>query len=141
MLVGVNRERRSELLAAADTGALLELAERCLNRNEFRVEMPPRTGLVLLQLRDPITGERFYLAEVVVTEATVESNGHTGWSLRMGTDRLAALAAAVCDVEIEAAGPWADEVVALCTHTAAAADERDKQEEALMRLTDMVVTR
>ncbi|MFF0457831.1 phosphonate C-P lyase system protein PhnG [Nocardia africana] len=137
----MNRERRSELLATADAVALLELAERCLMRTQVRVQSPPRTGVVLLQLRDPIAGEPFDLTEVVASEALVESGGHTGWSLRLGTDRLAALAAAVCDVEVESAGALADEIVSLCEHTAQVASERENRTEARLRLTDMVATR
>jgi len=40
--------------------------------------------------------------------------GHRGWCMRLGRDRLAALAGAVCDAVANAGGPLAHDVAELC---------------------------
>jgi alpha-D-ribose 1-methylphosphonate 5-triphosphate synthase subunit PhnG len=111
-------EERSELLAAAEPADLVALAERCLDRyGEPQLLIAPETGLVMLQVREPVQRERFHLGEVVVTRAEVHLAGHRGWSMRLGRDRLAALAGAVCDAAANAGGPLAAEVDALCERT------------------------
>lgn len=120
--------RRVELLAVADAADVIELSERALARpgiaESLAVLHRPETGTVVLQVREPVCRERFHLGEVVVTRAEVAIDGARGWSMRMGTDRVATLAAALCDAI--AASPrdeWHDlasEVEALCTRT----DER-----------------
>jgi alpha-D-ribose 1-methylphosphonate 5-triphosphate synthase subunit PhnG len=109
------RERRAELLAAAEPSELVALADRCLTHPPEPVVLaPPEVGLVVLQVREPVADERFYLGEVVVTRAEVEVDGVHGWSMRLGDDQVAALAGAVCDAEAEAVRPLADDVEALC---------------------------
>lgn len=111
-------EERAELLAVADGVRLVELAEACIAlHGEPVVLVAPETGLVMLQVREPVCEERFHLGEVVVTRAEVAIAGGHGWSMRLGTDRLAALAAAVCDAVADAGARLADEVDDLCLRT------------------------
>ncbi|MGH9185365.1 MAG: phosphonate C-P lyase system protein PhnG [Acidimicrobiales bacterium] len=110
-------ERRTELLAIADRDALVGLAQRCLPAREVEMTLPPETGTLLLEVREPVVGERFHLGEVLVTRAEVRVGTAAGWAMRMGDDRAATLAAAVCDAEVEAGRPLAGEVLALCDAT------------------------
>lgn len=124
-----SREERAELLAVADTGALVPLAEACLAAHgDPVVVVSPEVGLVMLQVREPVCEERFHLGEVVVTRAEVVLAGARGWAMRMGTDRVATLAAAVCDAVATADVELADDVHELChrTRTARATAERDE---------------
>ena len=117
---GWGRDRRTELLAVADRSALLDLADRCLARGPKPVIVsPPTTGMVLLEVREPVEHLRFHLGDVVVTRAEVAVHGARGWSMRLGDDRKATLAAAICDAEAEGGGSFTDRVVALCEETAA----------------------
>jgi alpha-D-ribose 1-methylphosphonate 5-triphosphate synthase subunit PhnG len=117
-------ERRAELLARAPAAAVVALADRCVAGDEITIVAGPEVGMVMMTVREPIARERFHLGEVLVTRAEVELGGHRGWSMRMGDDRLATLAAAVLDAEVAAARPGAADVVELCRLTAAA--ERDE---------------
>lgn len=111
-------EERAELLALADEHHLVELADACLAAHgDPIVLVAPETGLVMLQVREPVCEERFHLGEVVVTRAEVSLAGGHGWSMRMGTDRVAALAAAVCDAVADADARLAAEVRELCVRT------------------------
>jgi alpha-D-ribose 1-methylphosphonate 5-triphosphate synthase subunit PhnG len=122
----VTREERWELLAAADAEELIELADACLAADpppELTVLVPPRTGCVTAQVRDPIRRERFLLGDVLACTAEVALGGTRGWAMRLGDDRAAALAMAICD----AAGDT-PAVADLCRRVAARAAERDAAE-------------
>lgn len=111
-------EERAQLLAVAASDDLVALAERCLDlHGEPQLLIAPETGLVMLQVREPVRRERFHLGEVVVTRAEVHLGGQRGWSMRLGRDRLATLAGAICDAVAYGGGPLADEVADLCRRT------------------------
>jgi alpha-D-ribose 1-methylphosphonate 5-triphosphate synthase subunit PhnG len=120
-------ERRAELLSAATREELVPLAERLLNEGalgEPAVPVPPEVGMVMVQVREPVAGERFYLGEVLVTRCGAEVAGSGGWSMRGDDDRVAALAAALLDAVAAAGLPESAEVAGLC----AAVDERRRRE-------------
>lgn len=119
--ISLDRDERAELLAVADPDALGQLARWCIARLGEPVSgLPPETGLVMLQVREPVRRERFHLGEVVVSRAEVEwTERAIGWSMRLGTDRAAALAAAVCDGAAAIDPEAAVAVDQLCRRTAA----------------------
>jgi len=73
---------------------------------------------VVTQVRDTVAEERFILGDVMVTQAEVERHGAYGWSMRLGSDRMAALAGAILAAEWQAGGPRATEIEALADRTA-----------------------
>lgn len=92
------RTRRAASLAVADRDELVELADSLIARlGEPTVVAQPEVGTVMMQVREPVCRERFHLGEVVVSRAEVLWHGSSGWAMRLGTDRVATLAAAVCD--------------------------------------------
>lgn len=106
----LTRERRCELLAVATREEIAPVAERTLEAvgtERLSVIHRPEVGMVMLQVREPVAGERFYLGEVLVTRCMVEIDGVGGWAMRGGEDRIAALAGAVLD-----AGAAIDPVIA-----------------------------
>jgi alpha-D-ribose 1-methylphosphonate 5-triphosphate synthase subunit PhnG len=111
-------ERRAELLAAARPDDLVALADRITAGAACRVDRQPEVGMVVLEVREPVAGERFHLTEVLVTQARVTVDGAPGWAMRTGDDRLATLAAAVCDGAVEAGHAMAADVERLCAATA-----------------------
>ncbi|CAN5250963.1 hypothetical protein BH24ACT1_BH24ACT1_03320 [soil metagenome] len=133
----LNRERRAELLAASDPIELAALAERCLESATPTLVTGPEVGMVMLQVREPVARERFYLGEVLVTRAEVDLDGAQGWAMVMGSDRVRALAAAVCDAEVQGDRAWAGEVQALCESTERAISEADVRERAELAATEV----
>jgi alpha-D-ribose 1-methylphosphonate 5-triphosphate synthase subunit PhnG len=115
-----SREERAALLALARTEELVGLADACLADGVVpRVLRAPEVGCVATQVTEPIAGERFLLGDVLAVQAEVELAGARGWAMRLGDDRAAALAAAICDAEVQAGRPHAEDVVALCGRVAA----------------------
>lgn len=134
------RERRCELLAAADAAALVALAERCVEDGaKVTVLAGPEVGVVALQVREPIVRERFHLGEVLVAQVEVDVDGSGGWAMRMGGDRVAALAAAILDAVAAAPGPHplAAQVEQLCDATEAALRAADEREWAQVAPTEV----
>jgi alpha-D-ribose 1-methylphosphonate 5-triphosphate synthase subunit PhnG len=98
----LSREERAGLLARATREELEPLAEQVLARSGTPIVLAgPEVGMTMMQVREPVAEERFYLGEVLVTQVEVEFAGHRGWCLRLGDDRQAALAAAVLDAAAE----------------------------------------
>ncbi len=88
---------RSGLLAAADAAELISLADRLIEQHgEPSVIHPPEVALLAMQVREPVERTRFQLGDVLVTSAEVMIAGAEGWAMRMGGDRAATLAAAIC---------------------------------------------
>jgi alpha-D-ribose 1-methylphosphonate 5-triphosphate synthase subunit PhnG len=125
------RERRSELLAATAPARLVPLADRCLQDEGVTLDLRsgPAVGTVSLEVREPVLGQRFILGDILVTSAEVEWRGKRGWATLLGRDRAAALAAAVCDAEAEAGGPFSADVEALCAETELMLQQAGQDEE------------
>lgn len=114
----LERGRRCELLAAADTGELLAVAEACIEATAPPLALVgPEVGTVAMTVREPVETTRFQLGDVLVTRSEVEHRGVRGWAVRMGDDRPGALAAAICDAEAAAAGPQTSTIDELCRRT------------------------
>lgn len=108
----------SSELNQADAGEVIALASACLGDDpELTVTRPPVVGVVVTQVRDTVAEERFILGDVMVTQAEVTRRGEFGWAMRLGSDKLAALATAVLEAEWVARGPHAGEVENLVQRT------------------------
>jgi alpha-D-ribose 1-methylphosphonate 5-triphosphate synthase subunit PhnG len=133
-----SRERRAELLALAEPDALVALAEQCVESGAApTVIAGPEVGMVMLTVREPIAQERFHLGEVLVTRAEVEVDGARGWCMRLGDDRMAALAAAICDAEVQAGRAHHDAVLRLCELTEQSDAEARRREWAELGPTEV----
>lgn len=123
------RTRRCELLALAASDELRLLADDLIvEHGRPIVTTPPETGLAMMQVREPVARDRFHLGEVLVTRAEVDWHGATGWAMRIGTDRLAALAAAMCDAAAEIDPSSCERIDALCDAVAEREQQRSDRE-------------
>ncbi|GAA5018639.1 phosphonate C-P lyase system protein PhnG [Actinopolymorpha pittospori] len=132
------RARLSSELNQADPRAVIDLAAACLiDDPDVTVTRPPTVGVVVTQVRDTVAEERFILGDVLVTQAEVQRRGTFGWSMRLGSDRVAALAGAILAAEWQAGGPRATEIEALADRT----EDRRRVERAAEweRLTPSIV--
>jgi alpha-D-ribose 1-methylphosphonate 5-triphosphate synthase subunit PhnG len=132
-----SREWRSELLAEADGEALIELAERCLADGETRLAGEPVVGMVPICVREPVVGERFLLVDVLVTQAEVDHRCERGWAMRLGDDKAATVAAAICDAEAAGGFGLTGEIDALCQATEHALTQREATEWAELLPTEV----
>jgi len=94
---------KARLLAALPEAAPEEIAallDRLWPMGGFRVQQPPRTGLVMFTVRDPFDTP-FHLGEVLVSEAEVSLDGCTGCGAICGDEpEQALLVAAVAAAEL-----------------------------------------
>lgn len=97
----MDRKKRFEILARADSATLSPIAEEVLRTAKVDVLKKPETSLVMLRALDSITGDPFNMGEVLVTECEVRLGNHVGYSLIMGEEPERALAAAIIDAALE----------------------------------------
>ncbi|MEM8707140.1 MAG: phosphonate C-P lyase system protein PhnG [Actinomycetota bacterium] len=134
---------RASMLSQADPVALAGVADECLaDAPTPQVHHGPDVGTIMLTMREPVETTRFHLGEVLVTRCQVEHRGVTSWAMRMGSDRASALAAAVCQAEVTAAGPAAASVDRLVAETrrqldAERADEWHELEPTIVAFEEM----
>lgn len=114
----LDRTRCAELLAAAPATDVVAAAEAALAGTDDPILLRgPEVGSLVMTVREPVERTRFQLGDVLVTQVEIEHRGTRGWAMRPGSDTIAALAAAVCDAELAAAGPATDQIVELCERT------------------------
>jgi alpha-D-ribose 1-methylphosphonate 5-triphosphate synthase subunit PhnG len=80
----------------------------------------PEVVLVALDVREPVCRERFRIGDVLATRAEVAYGRHEGWAVRMGDDRAAALAAAICSAVGDHSLAGSDRVDEMCRATESA---------------------
>lgn len=111
----MTREDLCSELSMIDAGGLIALADECIaTESDLVITRPPTVGSIVTQVREPVAEQRFILADVLACSAEVSLRGHLGWGMRMGSDKRAALAAAICDAEVVSAGRNATRVIDLC---------------------------
>lgn len=112
-------EERYSYLAAADPGDLTSLADEILATGvEVQIIFGPEA--VSTPLRYPLAGTQSstaVLGHVVLTRCTVTLAECRGDGLRPGRDLEGAVAAAICDAEVERNGPMTARVHQLCEDT------------------------
>jgi alpha-D-ribose 1-methylphosphonate 5-triphosphate synthase subunit PhnG len=111
-------------MAQGNPEPLLDLAEAVLADSAITVITPPRVGMMMLRLREPVVGEVFNAGEVLVTEAHVALGEWQGYAMRLGREPAAALAAAVLDAAVEAGHPLTPRILDGLAALAAAEQDR-----------------
>lgn len=111
----MTREDVCSELSMIDAAGLIALADECIaDEPDLLITRPPTVGSVVTQVREPVAEQRFILADALACSAEVSLRGSLGWGMRLGSDRRAALAAAICDAEVVSVGPYASRVLDLC---------------------------
>jgi alpha-D-ribose 1-methylphosphonate 5-triphosphate synthase subunit PhnG len=87
----------SRILAFADPAKLSALAEKAAWGKDVLLLTKPEKTMILLKIREPVRGGRFYLGEALAAHCVVEVDGTRGVSVQLGDDVGKALSAAVLD--------------------------------------------
>lgn len=110
--------RISSELNQAEAADVIALASACLRDDPtVTVTKSPRVGVVVTQVREPVAEQRFIVGDVLACQAEVERLGAYGWAMRLGSDTLAVLSAAILAAEYAADGPRRAEIDALVERT------------------------
>lgn len=106
----VKRRERTRILVQGSPELRSELAREIATRYRVYTIADSAPGLVMTTMRETARRSRFYLGEVLVTEAKVQVNGTLGLGIIAGEDDQAALELAVIDAAYNASlpetGPW-----------------------------------
>ena len=81
------------------------LADEIADRHDVRTVAEPSQGLVMTPMRETARGSRFYLGEVLVTEAKAQIDGRIGLGIIAGDDAESAWQLAVIDAAYNAELP------------------------------------
>jgi alpha-D-ribose 1-methylphosphonate 5-triphosphate synthase subunit PhnG len=112
----VNAERRYAALSTAVSADVEMLANRILAHGPS-IRMIAGPQVVTTPIRYPVAGpgrSTSVLGHVALSTCAVELDDTRGDGVRRGRDLVGAVAAAVCDAEVERGGWLASEVIALC---------------------------
>ncbi|RZN38296.1 MAG: phosphonate C-P lyase system protein PhnG [Methanosarcinales archaeon] len=109
----MNRDKRFELIARADSERICEIAERILADTAVEVIKKPMGGMIMMRFRDTAEKCIFNLGEVLVTEAEVRINEELGYAMIIGKNPESALAGAILDAAVESGHPITPEIMDL----------------------------
>lgn len=130
------RARLQDIIGDLEDHRLQPLLEN-LGAFGLQVVEAPREGLIMMRVRDS-GGTVFHLGEVLVTQARVAWQGHTGWGLCLGARPLGALALAGLEALAQggegAAAPRLRELVETLRQEVEQARGREKGLAALTRV-------
>lgn len=131
-------EERFETLSAADCAQLEAIADAILaGAASVAVRRGPEVVTTAVRLRVPSANATAVIGHVALTSCSVEIDGTQGDGCRPGRDLHGALAAAICDAEVERVGPLAWRVGVLLADTAA---ERSRRWEGLAAVVQATMT-
>ena len=94
------KKRLTKILAKANRDTIVALSAAAQQNHTPVIIKEPGKTLAMIQMRDPVKQGRFYIGEVIVSEAAVELDGTKGTAVTMGDDTEKALHMAVIDAAI-----------------------------------------
>ncbi|MFE5323117.1 phosphonate C-P lyase system protein PhnG [Paenibacillus sp. NPDC056579] len=101
----LTRTQITRILIEGDRKLLQQLCCQIEERHEITVVKPPEKSLVMSKARDSVSGQPFYLGEVLVTECTIALGDVHGFGLLIGEDAERAYELAVVDAAMMATLP------------------------------------
>jgi alpha-D-ribose 1-methylphosphonate 5-triphosphate synthase subunit PhnG len=87
----------SRITAFADPGLLQSLAEKAAAGKEVLLLKEPEKTMILIQIREPVRRDRFYLGEALAAHCIVEIDGVRGAAVQTGDDLKRVEASAILD--------------------------------------------
>lgn len=94
----MNASRFSRIIGKCPRKLICDLGHPIMGKYEMQVLRNPATTLVMVQMRETVAGARFYLGELLASEAMVQLAGSKGFALLAGDD----LDRVLCDAALDA---------------------------------------
>lgn len=98
----MRRRERTRILIEGSSELRARFAREMLNQHSVVTVAEPSAGLVMTQMRETAKQSRFYLGEILVTEAKVRIGESIGLGIIAGDDAEAAYELAVIDAGFNA---------------------------------------
>jgi alpha-D-ribose 1-methylphosphonate 5-triphosphate synthase subunit PhnG len=93
----MKKSRLTRILVEGNPDLLLALAEQIENKYELSIVRQPEKSLVMNKVRDSVSGQPFYMGEVLITECTVSIMDVFGFGAIMGEQPYRAYQLALVD--------------------------------------------
>jgi alpha-D-ribose 1-methylphosphonate 5-triphosphate synthase subunit PhnG len=133
-----DRNRRAEILNMASADEVAAWVDDLIDATVSVVLLrAPEVGMVMVQIKEPVVNDNFYLGEILVTRAEVEVAGAAGWAMRIGDDAVGALACALLDAWATTSVEAANAVDLRCAATLAQCWQREIEEWETLRRTEV----
>lgn len=111
---GLLSPRRTRILIEGSRELLSRLSHQVEQHYPVRIERRPTKALAMAKARDSVTGQPFYLGEILVTECTVAIGNTFGFGAVMGEDSRRAYELAIIDAAYRAKLPatmtWSEQL-------------------------------
>jgi alpha-D-ribose 1-methylphosphonate 5-triphosphate synthase subunit PhnG len=101
----MKRSRRTRILVEGKRTLLERLTSEIEASSNVRTLRSPETSLVMGKAKDSVSGQPFFIGEILVTECTVELDGTTGFGICLGEEPEKAYCLAVVDAAFQAGHP------------------------------------
>ena len=98
----MEKKRLFGILAHMDREKVRKMADELKERHTITIIKEPEKALVMVKMREPVKASRFYLGEVMVTEAIVDLDGKKGMAVTMGDDFEKTMDMAIIDAACNA---------------------------------------
>ena len=130
----MNASRFSRIIGKCPRKLICDLVHPIMGKYEMQVLRNPATTLVMVQMRETVTGARFYLGELLASEAMVQLAGSKGFALLVGDDLDRTLCAAALDALRRSSLPewvsslWMEELFSTLSEAEQQIEEAAQQE-------------
>ncbi|WP_078381926.1 phosphonate C-P lyase system protein PhnG [Sutcliffiella halmapala] len=98
----MKKSRLTKILVEGEPSVLQYLASEVEKVATVQIERKPTTGLVMVQARDSVSEQPFYMGEILVTECTVSIEGKFGMGVVKGEEPERSYYIAVVDAAFNA---------------------------------------
>lgn len=98
----MKRAQYTRIFAEGDPGLLEACVQEIEASASVRIMKQPETGLLMHKAKDAVSGQPFYLGELLVTECTVQLGDTPGYGVCLGEDPDKAYGLAVADAAFKA---------------------------------------
>jgi alpha-D-ribose 1-methylphosphonate 5-triphosphate synthase subunit PhnG len=124
----MKRSRRTKILVEGNRSLLDRLTSEIEASSNVHTVRSPETSLVMGKARDSVSGQPFFIGEILVTECTVELDGTTGFGICLGEEPEKAYCLAVVDAAFQAGHPEIPVWNELLQEEEKHLEQREKQE-------------
>lgn len=124
-----------EILAESDFSVWEDMASRLASSYKIKIIQEPETFLVMMPAQDSVEQSKFYLGEVLITEAVVEIHGTPGYGFAMEDNPAQALAYAIINAALAHGIPEAEEIQNIMSQQEAILESQKRQEERMIAST------
>ncbi|WP_456277347.1 phosphonate C-P lyase system protein PhnG [Bacillus sp. AK128] len=127
----MKKSELTKILVEGNPELLKQLSLQAEELVVIKIERKPKTGLIMLKVRDSVSMQPFYMGEVLVTECTVSIDGMYGMGTIMGEEFERSYQIAVIDAVFNVGLPIVQEWLPILEEEAMSIKRKHQKEQAM----------